>query len=96
MRSVTSRSMGPSCWVQILRASELPSATRIEKPACCRIALHSFVMVGSSSTTRMVGETDGGPLSCCHDIVGYLSDSIVPNKVHGERIHVSDMMDGER
>jgi hypothetical protein len=44
----------------------------------------------------MVGETDGGTLFCCPDIVGNLSDSIVPNKVHGERIHVSGRIDRER
>jgi hypothetical protein len=35
-------------------------------------------------------------LACCPDIVGDLIDSIVLDRVHGERIHVSDRMDRER
>ncbi len=69
MRSVSSRSMDPSCCVQILRASELPSASRTEKPACCSTVLHSLVILSSSSTTRMVGDADRGALSCCPGIM---------------------------
>jgi hypothetical protein len=86
--SVSSKSMGPSWCVQILRASELPSAVRTEKPACERIALHNFVIDGSSSTTRIVGGKDWGAACCCSDIELLPNDSILPGKVYGQKIHI--------
>ena len=56
--------MGPWCCVQILSASELPSASITVNPAPSSSALQSLTIESSSSTTKIVGELFDDDVLC--------------------------------